>query len=52
MGNTCTSCNCNNNGDPSEMLTVDNNKVAAIFLLQLLGRGSKRAQFLARGCGK
>ena len=27
MGNTCTSCNCNNNGDPSEMLTVDNNKV-------------------------
>ena len=31
MGNSCTSCNCNNNGEPSEMLTVDNVKVLNIF---------------------
>ena len=27
MGNTCTNCNCNNDNEPSELLTVDNNKV-------------------------
>ena len=37
MGNTCTSCNCNNQNEPSELLTVDH-KVFKITFLQFYDR--------------
>jgi hypothetical protein len=36
MGNACTSCNCNNQNEPSELLTVDNKVLMSIIILFLI----------------